>query len=241
MPGMKAMILAAGRGERLRPLTNTCPKPLIHAAGRPLIYYHLHKLKKAGLRHVWINTAWLGNMIEDKLRDGKEFGLTIHYSHEAGLSKEGLDIAGGIAQIVDQLGQDPFLVISADMVTDFDYAGYQHLVNRMRAKNAKAHLIVHENFPFHPNGDFTLTDDNLIAFKENNPDSATYTFSGVGIYCPEIFDTLPRGRRVRLIDALRPYILNHQVSGQYDTHRWINVGTVEELKAADLFLSSSNG
>ena len=238
---MKAMILAAGRGERLRPLTDTCPKPLIHAAGQPLIHYHLQKLKKAGFKTVWINTAWLGNMIEEHLGDGSPFGLTIHYSHEAGLCDEGLDIAGGIANIVEQLGPDPFLVISADMVTHFDYAQCRELRNEMQAKKAKAHLIVHDNFPFHPEGDFILTDNQLIDFTENHKDRPTYTFSGIGIYDPEIFSSIPKKQRFRLMDALKPYILKHQVSGQYDQNTWINVGTTEELKKADQFLSLAKG
>ena len=234
---MKVMILAAGRGERLRPLTDTCPKPLIHAASRPLIHQHLHKLKKAGFSDVWINTDWLGQMIEDNLKKGEQFGLHIHYSHETGLSENGLSIGGGIVQIIEQLGPDPFLVISADIVTDFDYALCRNLADRMQEQGKKAHLILHDNFPFHPEGDFTLTKNHLIRFVEKNTALPAYTFSGIGIYSPEIFDTLPKKQRIGLIDALKPYILNHQVSGQYDAGIWINVGTVTELKQADEFLS----
>ena len=234
---MKAMILAAGRGERLRPLTDTCPKPLIAVNGKPLIVYHLEKLKQAGFNTVWINTAWLDHCFESILGDGSPFGLTIHYSHENRLYGQRLDTAGGIAQIANELGPDPFLVISADIVTDFDFATIPSLANKMMAQRKKAHLIVVDTPPHH-SGDFMLDDHHLLhlASKENASEKK-YTFSSIAIYTPEIFSALPKGQPYRLIDALTPYLQRQEITGQYYAGTRIDVGCVERLKEASHFLS----
>jgi MurNAc alpha-1-phosphate uridylyltransferase len=212
---MKAMILAAGRGERLRPLTDETPKPLIKVAGRSLIEHHLHHLANAGVAEVVINLAWLGEQIQNMVGDGRQFGLTVDYSPEP---EGALETAGGIIQALPLLGDEPFIMISADVFCDFP------LEQLCRWPLDKlAHLVMVGNPSHHPQGDFAL--DGQGNLRRGRP---ALTFSGIALLDPKLFLGWPPGRR-----ALRPVLEKAldagQVSGQTHHGLWSDVGTPERL------------
>ncbi len=215
---MKAMILAAGRGERLRPLTDETPKPLIKVAGKSLIEYHIENLAKAGIKEIIINTAWLAEMIHQQLDDGSNYGVTIEYSDEG----TAMETAGGIINALPLLGDEPFLVVNGDICCDFDFSSLDTLKDGIQA-----HLILVENPEHNPAGDFSLH-QGLI---KNSGDSM-YTFSGIGIYSADFFAGQQSG-----ISPLAPLIRNkcedNLVSGQLHEGRWTDVGTVERLQELD--------
>ena len=213
---MKAMILAAGRGERLRPLTDHTPKPLLEAGGRRLIEYHLHALAEAGFREVVINLAHLGDLIEDFLEDGARYGLRIHYSREG---RHALETGGGIFHALPLLGTAPFLVINGDVWTDYPYARLR------RAPAGLAHLVLVPNPPFHPRGDFTLANGRV-----GNEVTGRLTFSGLGVYRPELFAHCSGGA-FPLAPLLRKAATAGKVSGECHSGAWLDVGTPERLAA----------
>ena len=234
---MKAMILAAGRGERLRPLTDVCPKPLIHAGPKPLIVHHIEKLKNAGILDIWINTAWLGKMIQDTLGHGQDFGVNIHYSDEQALFGQALDTAGGIAQIADLLGPDPFLVISADIVTDFDFT-LCHQISKALAKSQNmGHLVLVDNPDGHSLGDFVLDNQGYIGLPNDHNILDCLTFSSIALFKPDIFIPIGKGTQYRLKDALAPYIKQKKITGQYYQGIRIDVGTQERLAYVNRLIS----
>jgi MurNAc alpha-1-phosphate uridylyltransferase len=212
-----AMILAAGRGERMRPLTDTVPKALLEVRGKPLIVYHLEKLSRLGLSEVVINLAWLGDRIRDRLRDGAEWSLRIRYSDEGG---EALETGGGIFQALPWLGADPFLVLNADVYTDFDYGTL-----RIESQ-AWAHLVMVANPPQGLRGDFSLR--NGLIYDE--PDAARWTYSGIGLYRPELFEGCRSGK-FPLLPLLRRAIAAQRVSGELYCGIWNDVGTADRLAA----------
>ncbi len=214
---MKAMILAAGKGERLRPLTATMPKPLINIAGKPLIEHHLQALANFGIKDVVINTWYLGEQIIDTIGDGGNFNLNIKYSMEDEL----LDTGGGINNCLSFLDKDPFLVISADIFTTFDYTTLP------MNPNALAHLVLVDNPPYHQKGDFCLNKGRVSL-----GDTDTFTYANIGIYRPEFFVNAPSGA-FPLRDLLFKHILNNQVTGQYYNGEWHNIGTVDDLTKAN--------
>ena len=220
---MKAMILAAGRGERMRPLTDTVPKALLPVGGKPLIVWQLERLARAGLVEVVINHAHLGPMIETALGDGAALGLRIRYSPEG----EALETAGGIAQAMPLLGNQPFVVINADVYCDFDYAG----LARMNLEGRLAHLVMVDNPPQHPHGDFALTESRL---QDTGTDRLT--FSGIGLYAPRLFSGIVRGSRHALAPLLRDAMAAGRVSGERHSGAWYDVGTPERLQALDALL-----
>lgn len=209
-----AMILAAGRGERMRPLTDHIPKPLLEAGGEPLIHYHLTALSRAGFRRVVINHSHLGRMIESALGDGSRWGLSIDYSPE---TEGALETGGGIYKALPLLGETPFLVVNGDIWTDFDYAGIDC------PEKSLAHLVLVENPSHHPGGDFRLVDGRVYGNGE-----AMLTFSGIGVYRPELFANCKTGP-FPLGPLLRGAIANGAVSGEYFSGNWIDVGTPERL------------
>jgi N-acetyl-alpha-D-muramate 1-phosphate uridylyltransferase len=220
---MKAMILAAGRGNRMRPLTDHTPKPLLEAGGRPLIQHHLERLAAAGIRDVVINHAHLGDQIETRLGDGGRFGLRIRYSHE----KTALETGGGIFKALPLLGSEPFLVINGDIWTDWDPAGAR------LDESDLAHLVLVENPPHHPSGDFGLSEGRI--HPDGNP---RLTFSGIGVYSPALFDGC-RPEAFALAPLLRRAMLEGRVGGERHGGHWFDIGTPERLAELDRFLRDS--
>jgi len=213
MNGGKAMILAAGRGERLRPLTDELPKPLIEVGGKPAIVWHLEKLAAAGFRTVVINLSWLGQKVRDELQDGSSFGLHIIYSDEG---ETALETGGGIFKALPLLGDSPFLVINGDVFSDYPLSSVELAPDRY------AHLILVPNPSHNPRGDFGLQGQEVTMAGE------LYTFSGIGIYNPCIFSGC-RGGVFPLAPILSAAIAQGKVSGELWRGRWHDIGTQERL------------
>ncbi|WP_047553298.1 N-acetylmuramate alpha-1-phosphate uridylyltransferase MurU [Methylotenera sp. G11] len=220
---MKAMILAAGRGERMRPLTDHTPKPLLMVGGKPLITWHLERLAAAGFKDVVVNHAHLGEQIETKLGNGSQWGLRIHYSPE----KTALETAGGIANALPLLGDAPFLVVNGDVFTDIDFGALR------LAPPDLAHLVMVDNPPQHATGDFSLHNGKLSA-----EGAVKLTFSGVGIYQPSLFAGIVRGEAARLAPLLKAAMVDRRVSGVHHRGQWHDIGTPERLQALDSWLLS---
>ena len=223
---MKAMILAAGRGVRMRPLTDARPKPLLAAGGKPLIAWQLEKLARAGFTDAVINHAHLGHMLEAELGDGARFGLAIRYSPEP----EALETAGGIALALPLLGTAPFLVINADIYSDYDFAALAGL----ELQDRLAHLVLVDNPPQHPRGDFALE-----AGSVHETGARLLTYSGIGVYAPRLFGGIPAGAKVPLAPLLRKAMAAGRVSGEHFRGRWHDIGTAERLQALDTELRAS--
>ena len=228
---MKALIFAAGLGERMRPLTDATPKPLLRVGGKPLVAWHLEKLAAIGVRDVVLNTSWLAEQFPTALGDGAGFGLRIAYSHEGATP---LETGGGMWHALDLLGDDPFLAVNSDIWTDFDFARLP------RDPPGDAHLVLVDNPVHHPAGDFALQADGRVG----SDGEARLTFSGIGVYRPELFldwravigdapgahDTPPR---FRLAPLLRAAMWRHAVSGERHAGAWTDVGTPERLQQLD--------
>ncbi len=216
------MILAAGRGERMRPLTDTTPKPLLPVGGKPLIQWHIERLAAAGFRELVINHAHLGQQIEAALGNGAAFGVSVHYSPE----HEALETAGGIAQALPLLGEAPFLVVNGDIYCDYDFTAARA---RLQADALQdAHLVLVTNPPHHPKGDFSLAGERVADDGES-----TLTFSGIGLYRPGLFAAIRRGEKARLAPLLREAMGRGRVSGEHHRGRWVDVGTPERLRELD--------
>ena len=212
---MKAMILAAGRGERMRPLTDELPKPLLEVNDKPLIVYHIEKLAEAGFEEVIINLAHLGFMIPKALGDGSQWGIKTTYSDE---QEEGaLESAGGIVKALPLLGEKPFLVVNGDVWSDYSFDANFEL------GDALAHLVLVDNPDHNLNGDFGL-EDGLV----KNESELRYTFSGIGYYSPKLFDGLAYGA-APLAPLLRATIEEKKVTGGHFKGTWRDIGTPERL------------
>lgn len=222
---MKAMILAAGKGERMRPLTLTTPKPLIRVAGVPLIEYHLRALVAAGFSEVVINHAWLGQQIEDYLGDGSRFGVRIAYSSEG----EPLETGGGIFRALPLLGDEAFVVVNGDIWTDFDFSTLHRPLDGM------AHLVLVDNPEHHPGGDFILADGKV---HEGAPPADKLTYSGIAVLHPRLFDGCVDGA-FKLAPLLRRAMALEQVSGERLDGHWIDVGTHERLAQVETLIEAS--
>lgn len=227
---MRAMILAAGRGERMRPLTDTLPKPLIPVGGKPLIQWHIEKLAAAGITDIVINHAWLGALLEETLKNGHQWGVEIHYSAEA----VALETAGGIAKALPLLGTEPFLVMNGDIWCDWDPAQAFEIAATMHQSTQQAWLLLVPNPEHHPSGDFSLTMNGLVT------DTATlkHTFSGIGVYAPSLFAHTPAGQPAKLAPLLRQALALQQVTGQLFKGTWIDVGTPERLNTLEWMLKN---
>jgi MurNAc alpha-1-phosphate uridylyltransferase len=212
------MILAAGKGERMRPLTLHTPKPLVRAGGVPLIEYHIKALAKAGFERIVINHAWLGQQIEDYLSDGQRFGVQLSYSAEG----EPLETGGGIHRALPLLGDEPFVVVNGDVWTDFDFAGLR------RPLTGLAHLVLVDNPVQHPRGDFVLNEGKV---RVGLPEEAQLTYSGISVLHPALFASCQAGA-FKLAPLFRQAMNQAQVSGEHWRGQWIDVGTHERL--ADL-------
>ncbi|MDM3870675.1 nucleotidyltransferase family protein [Porticoccus sp. W117] len=232
---MKAMILAAGYGKRMRPLTETTPKPLLLAGGKPLIEYHIESLAAAGITDLVINTAWLGQQIQDYVGDGSRYGVQVQWSPEA----EPLETGGGIYAALsflldDQQGEQPFLVVNGDIWTDFPF---RQLAERGLADDEQAHLVLVPNPPQHPQGDFVMDSRQRITYPQSLGQS-TSTFSGISLQRPQNFSNhKPQQAAFPLWDVLRPAMTVGAVSGQQYNGRWFDIGTVERLQVLDSQLS----
>lgn len=224
---MRAMILAAGRGQRMRPLTDNTPKPLLTVGGKSLIAWHLERLSQAGFTEVVINHAYLGEQIESELGDGSEWGLHIQYSAET----KALETAGGIANALPLLQADghddaPFLVVNGDVFTAIDFANLALLPDHW------AHLLLVDNPPQHPNGDFAIKNGYL-----KNKGEQMLTFSGVGVYHPFLFNSIEKGQAAKLAPLLRQSIQQGKATASHFTGVWHDIGTPERLAAINASLS----
>lgn len=224
------MLLAAGRGERMRPLTDRTPKPLLHAGGKALIVWHIENLARAGICDLVINHAYLGNQVEAELGDGGSFGVRIRYSAE----NPALETAGGIANALPLLGDAPLAVINSDIYCDYDFAQLPPLAAVLSASGDTAHLVLVNNPAHHPNGDFGLISGRVV----NN--APAFTFSGIGIYQPGLFANIPCGTPAPLAPLLRVQIALGKVSGEHYRGRWLDVGTPQRLEKLDNELRSQH-
>ncbi len=223
---MKAMILAAGRGERMRPLTDHTPKPLLPAGGKPLIVWHIERLAAAGFRELVINHAHLGAQIEQVLGDGRAWGVSIRYSPEA----TALETAGGIAQALPLLGNQPFLVVNGDVFCDYDFTR----LSQPLPDGDLARLVLVPNPEHNPKGDFAYQDGRV-----ESDGAVRWTFSGLGCYHPSLFGGLPVGQPAKLAPLLRAAMATRQVAGGVHHGLWLDIGTPERLAQLDAQLRTS--
>lgn len=214
------MILAAGRGERLRPLTDALPKPLVAVAGKPLIEYHIERLAAAGFTDIVINCAWLADVLQQQLGDGSRFGVALHFSVET----EALETGGGIKKALPLLGDEPFLVINGDI-----FIAHLPALPQQLAPDCLAHLWLVANPPHHPAGDFALQSG-----KVHSDGTDKFTFSGIGIYHPALFAECQQAR-FALGPVLRNAMAHGQVSGEMMSDYWCDVGTIVRLAEAEAF------
>ena len=219
---MKAMILAAGRGERMRPLTDATPKPLLTVGGKPLIAWVIERLKRADVVDLVVNVSHLAAQIENALGDGAALGVRITYSFE----REALETAGGIAWALPLLDEQPFLVVNSDVYSDYDFAELARRAQQLSASQP-AHLVLVDNPDHHLQGDFGLRDSVVTA------DGARLTFSGIGAYHPALFANIARGEKARLAAQLVKPMAAGRVSGEHFRGVWNDVGTPERLAELD--------
>jgi len=228
------MILAAGRGERMRPLTDHTPKPLLCVGGKPLIVWHIERLAAAGLRDIVINLAWLGEKIATHLGNGSRYGVRLRYSPEA----TALETAGGIAHALPHLGHAPFLVVNGDIWCDWDASAAHAAAQQLQRHDLCAWLWLVDNPAHHPQGDFYLQDGRCLT-TDNPPAHAepTRTFAGIGVYHPALFAHIPTGQSAKLAPLLRQAMQHQRVGGQHHTGAWVDVGTSARLHALDAQLA----
>lgn len=233
---MKALVFAAGLGERMRPLTLHTPKPLLPAGGRPLLAWHLEKLAALGVREVVVNTSWLAARFPEVLGDGSRWGLHLHYSHEGATP---LETGGGMLHALPLLGDAPFIAVNGDIWADYDFARLP------REPHGDAHLVLVDNPEHHPAGDFVLDAHGTV----HDQGSTRLTFSGIGVYRPTLLERW-RGTvegdpgqppRFRLAPLLRQAMAAGRVSGEHHRGAWTDVGTPERLAALDRSLAKRGG
>ena len=232
---MKALIFAAGLGERMRPLTNHTPKPLLVAGGKPLIVWHLEKLAAIGVRDVVINTSWLAEQFPSTLGNGERWGLRLHYSYEGPMP---LETGGGMWNALPLLGGEPFLLVNGDIWTDYDFERLP------REPEGLAHLVMVDRPAQATHGDFALDADGHV--RAHGPEPLTY--SGLGIYRPQLLDNWQSmvgeheesvGKpRFRLAPILKAHMAHSQITGEHHTGRWTDVGTPERLARLDAELAT---
>jgi len=218
------MILAAGRGNRMRPLTDLTPKPLLAVGGKPLLFRHLEKFARAGFGIVTINHAHLGGQIEAAVGDGSRWSLEVRYSAEA----EALETAGGIRNALPLIARPSFAVVNGDVYCEYDYAGLAAAIDRLADADTLAHLVLVDNPPHHPDGDFCL-DDGLVCASGRQ----LLTFSGLGAYRAELFEPIARGEKHALAPLLRSQMPEGKVTGEHYRGLWSDVGTPGRLAELD--------
>ncbi|UCV22427.1 N-acetylmuramate alpha-1-phosphate uridylyltransferase MurU [Ferribacterium limneticum] len=227
---MKAFILAAGRGERMRPLTDHTPKPLLVAGGKPLIVWHLERLAAAGFREIVINHAHLGSLIEQTLGDGAQWGLHIQYSPEP---PGALETAGGIATALPLLGNEPFLVVNGDVYCDFDFGRFSRLT--VEGWQPAAHLVMVANPAHHTGGDFSLNGERVVYANGEQ----TFTYAGIGVFSPAFFADVQPRTIMKLRPLLDAAIAAGTLTGERFTGRWVDVGTPQRLAELDQELKNA--
>ena len=233
---MRAMILAAGRGERMRPLTDHTPKPLLQAGGKPLIVWHIERLVRAGITDLVINHAHLGRQIEQALGDGSRYGIHIEYSDEG----TALETAGGIAFALHLLGDGPFAVVNGDIWCDYDFSALPDRAAALASSDDMAHLVLVDNPEHNPKGDFVLQGSRITPESPiPNPESRTLTFSGIGLYQPALFSNIQRGSKAPLAPLLREQIALNRISGEHHRGLWMDIGTPQRLDELDKQLHAS--
>ena len=225
---MKAMILAAGRGERLRPITDALPKPLVEVAGKPPIGWHLERLAQAGCSEVVANVSHLGGLIMERIGDGSRYGLRISYSEEP----KPLETAGGIAKALPLLGDKPFLVVNADIYCEYDFS----TLLGMDLGKRRAHLVLIPNPTHHPAGDFSIEG----GWVGNRP-APRYTYAGLSVLSPALVETIRPGDKAQLAPLLRDAAERRLVSGERFQGVWHDVGTHERLQQLEAELASRHG
>lgn len=222
---MKAMVLAAGKGRRMLPLTTSLPKPLLEVAGRPLIEWQIRALSQAGITELVINLHHLGEVIVSRLGEGTDLGVNIQYSPEQVL----LETAGGIRQALPLLGEEPFIICNGDVWTDFDY---RRLTGADMSDGKLAHLVLVPNAEHHPEGDFWLAENGVLSSKQEAGSDGgwlgKYTYAGIALLSPDLFTGLPSGPQP-LAPLLRQAMAAGKVSGQLFRGEWVDVGTPERL------------
>jgi len=226
------MILAAGRGNRMRPLTDLTPKPLLAVGGKPMLFRHLEKFARAGFGMITINHAHLGGQIEAAVGDGSRWSLEVRYSAEA----EALETAGGIRNALPLIARPAFAVVNGDVYSDYDYAGLAAAIDRLADADTLAHLVLVDNPPHHPDGDFCL-DDGLVCASGRQ----LLTFSGLGAYRAELFEPIARGEKHALAPLLRSQMPEGKVTGEHYRGLWSDVGTPGRLAELDARLQPGTG
>jgi MurNAc alpha-1-phosphate uridylyltransferase len=229
-----AMILAAGRGERMRPLSDATPKPLLRVGGKPLVVWQIEALARAGFRDIVVNIAHRADQFVDALGDGAALGVRIAWSRE----DEPLETAGGVATAIDRLAAGPALIVSADIWTRFDYRSLRPRIDAMRdttATRERVHLVMVPNPPYHAAGDFALAGDRI---EDDGP--ARLTFGNIGVYDTALFRELPRGVKLKMLPLYRQWIGRRIVSGERYDGPWTNVGTPADLASLDAALTSGS-
>lgn len=221
---MKAMILAAGLGNRMRPLTLYTPKPLLEVGGKPLIVWHIEKLKTIGVTEIIINSAWLADKMIESLGDGSDYGVTIRWTRE----DEGLETAGGIINALHLLGDQPFILVNGDVWTTMDFRS----LLSVQLDDDLAHLVFVPNPEQHPKGDFSLKDGRAYTFDQEQQ-GENLTYSGIAVIHPKMFDGLAQGKRP-LAPLLKEAMEKHQISAEKMQGVWVDVGTPERLMQLDL-------
>jgi len=229
---MKVMILAAGRGERMRPLTDRAPKALLEAGGRPLIARLIERLARAGFTDLVVNVSHLGDRIESQLGDGATLGVRLVYSRE----DTPLETGGGIAYALPLLGEAPFAVVNSDVYSDFDFARLKLAAAALAGGALDAHLVLVDNPAHHPAGDFCLRDGKVTA-----DGARRLTFSGIGIYAPVLFSSVARGAKRQLVALLELAMARGRVSGEHHRGTWLDVGTPQRLAELERTLASRTG
>lgn len=231
---MKAMILAAGLGNRMRPLTEHTPKPLLCAGQKPLIEYHLENLQRAGIREVIINLAYLGEKIRAHLGDGKDWDLRIRYSQEP----EPLETGGAILRALDLLGSEPFLLINADVWCDLEFADF---VSAPLDSQQDGRLLLVQNPAFHPRGDFALEDSGILIPDPEKNYPRRFTFAGISLLKPKLVASYPEKReKFPLVEAFRHSIAERKLSGKIYEGHWSDVGTPARLRELETYLASGS-
>lgn len=224
---MRALLLAAGRGERLRPYTDTCPKPLLPVGGKRLIEWQIEGLARAGIADIVINTAHLPDQFEPALGDGSRYGTRLRYAREGERAEDARETLGGIVHALPLLGDEPFIVASSDIVTAFDYRALSRAAQRIARGELDAHLVLVDNPPYHPGGDMDRSCDGIATRT-----APRFTYGNIGVFAPRIFADLPPSR-ARLFPWLYQFVDRERVGAEHYAGAWFNVGTAAERASCE--------